>query len=342
MRILITGGCGFVGSNIAIYLKKNLKKVKIASLDNLTRKGSDLNKIRLTNYNIENYNINIENLDKTKSLPKFDLIIDCCAEPAIEASRKDPDRVFKTNLVGTFNVLKKCIKDKSNIIFLSSSRVYSIEKLRGLIKSFNLVKPIKIKTKINENFETSSASSLYGFTKLSSEKLIQEIFYKSNLKYIINRFGVIAGPWQFGKQDQGFVPLWVAKHLFKKKLSYIGFGGKGHQVRDVIHIDDVCNIILLQIKKLKSINNNIFNIGGGAKNSISLLGLTNKCKKLTKNNINIKKVLRTSIFDIPYFVTDNSKILKTYKWRPKKNIDQILKDIFIWLSQNRKIRNYFK
>jgi CDP-paratose 2-epimerase len=342
MKILITGGCGFVGSNIAIYLKKNLKKVKIASLDNLTRKGSNLNKIRLTNYNIENYNINIENLDKAKSLPKFNLIIDCCAEPAIEASRKDPDRVFKTNLVGTFNVLKKCIKDKSNIIFLSSSRVYSIEKLRGLIKDFNLVKPIKIKTKINENFETSSASSLYGFTKLSSEKLIQEIFYKSNLKYIINRFGVIAGPWQFGKQDQGFVPLWVAKHLFKKKLSYIGFGGKGHQVRDVIHIDDVCNIILLQIKKLKSINNNIFNIGGGAKNSISLLGLTNKCKKLTKNNINIKKVLRTSIFDIPYFVTDNSKILKTYKWRPTKNIDQILKDIFIWLSQNRKIRNYFK
>ena len=341
MKVLVTGGCGFVGSNIAIYLKKYLKKARISSLDNLTRKGSRLNKLRLIKYNIKNYNINIENLDKAKSLPKFDLIIDCCAEPAIEASRRDPDRVFKTNLIGTFNVLKKCIKDKSNIIFLSSSRVYSIEKLRGLINGFNLLKPIKIKTKINENFETSSASSLYGFTKLSSEKLIQEIFYKSNLKYIINRFGVIAGPWQFGKQDQGFVPLWVAKHLFKKKLSYIGFGGKGHQVRDVIHIDDVCNIILLQIKKLKSINNNIFNIGGGAKNSISLYSLTNKCKKLTKNNINIKKVLRTSIFDIPYFVTDNSKILKTYKWKPTKNIDKILKDIFIWLSQNKNIRNYF-
>ena len=219
--------------------------------------------------------------------------------------------------------------------------MYSIKKLRSLVKDLNIRKPLKIKKKISEEFDTHSASSLYGFTKMASEKLIKEFFFNSQLKYIINRFGVIAGPWQFGKQDQGFVPLWVAKHLFKKKLSYIGFGGNGHQVRDVIHIDDVCNIIFLQIKKLKTINNNIFNIGGGIKNAISLLSLTNKCKKLTKNNINIKKVLKTSIFDIPYFVTDNSKILKAYKWKPTKNIDKILKDIFIWLSQNKKIRNYF-
>ena len=134
MKILITGGCGFVGSNIAIYLKKKIKKVKISSLDNLMRKGSIINKNRLKNYNIKNYNINIEKFNKIKSLPKFNLIIDCCAEPAIEASRKDSDRVFNTNLVGTFNILKKCIKDKTHIIFLSSSRVYSINKIRNLLK----------------------------------------------------------------------------------------------------------------------------------------------------------------------------------------------------------------
>ena len=341
MKILITGGCGFVGSNIAIYLKKNLKKSKVSSLDNLMRKGSNFNKIRLNNHNIKNYNMNIENYDRIKLLPKFDLIIDCCAEPAIEASRKDPDRVFKTNLFGTFNILKKCIKDKSNIIFLSSSRVYSIEKLRQLIKHLNLSKPITIRPKINENFETSSASSLYGFTKLASEKLIKETFFKTNLKYIINRFGVIAGPWQFGKQDQGFIPLWVAKHFLKKKLSYNGFGGNGHQIRDILHIDDVCNIILLQIKNIKKINNNTFNIGGGHKNSLSLKNLTTKCEKITNNTIKIKKNSRTSIFDIPYFVTDNSKIKKTYDWAPKNNLDKILKDILMWLSQNKKIQKYF-
>ena len=83
MKILITGGCGFVGSNIAIYLKKKYKDAKISSLDNLMRKGSVLNKNRLKNYGIKNYNIKIENYNQFKVLPKFNLIIDCCAEPAI-------------------------------------------------------------------------------------------------------------------------------------------------------------------------------------------------------------------------------------------------------------------
>ena len=341
MKILITGGCGFVGSNIAIYLKKKLKNAKISSLDNLTRKGSILNRDRLKIHRIKNFNFNIEKFEKINNLPKFDLIIDCCAEPAIEASRKDPDRVFKTNLIGTFNILKKCKKDNANIIFLSSSRVYSISRLRNFSKSLNISKPLKIKKKINENFDTTNASSLYGFTKLASEKLIREIFFNTKLKYIINRFGVIAGPWQFGKQDQGFVPLWVAKHYLKKKLSYIGFGGYGNQVRDVIHIDDVCEIISIQIKKLKKINNNTFNIGGGLKSYISLKDLTSKCQKITNNKIIIKKVPKTSIFDIPYFITDNKKIKKFYNWEPLKNINIILNDIYQWLHKNKKLRKYF-
>ena len=341
MKILITGGCGFVGSNIAIYLKKKLKKIQVFSLDNLSRKGSSLNKNRLKKYNIENFKINIENFKKIKFLPKFDLIIDCCAEPAIEASRYDTDRVFNTNLLGTFNILKKCLRDKANIIFLSSSRVYSIQKLRSLVRKKKITKPLKIKYKIDENFTTSSVSSLYGFTKLASEKLIKEMFFKTNLKFIINRFGVIAGPWQFGKEDQGFVPLWVAKHFLKKRLSYIGFGGKGHQVRDVLHIKDACEIILIQIKKIKKINNKIFNIGGEIKNSISLKDLTIKCEKLTRNKIQFKSISKTSSFDIPYYVSNNNKVRKFYKWKPTRDIDKILEDINCWLSKNKTIRNYF-
>ena len=234
MKILITGGCGFVGSNLAIYLKKNRIGSKISSLDNLSRSGSLLNFQRLKKDKIKNFKIDISNNKALQTLPRYDLIIDCCAEPSVEASKKEIDRVFYTNLIGTFNILKKSVKDRSNIIFLSSSRIYSIRRLRKLKKN---------KLSINENFDVAGPKSIYGFCKHSSEELIKEFSFLYDIKYIINRLGVISGPWQYGKQDQGFVSLWVWKHINKKKLSYIGFGGKGNQVRDVIHIHDVCKLI---------------------------------------------------------------------------------------------------
>jgi len=341
MKILITGGCGFVGSNIAIYLKKNLLNAKIDSLDNLSRKGSILNLRRLKKYNIKNYKYTIDDYNKFKKIPKYNLIIDCCAEAAIEVSKTDIDRVFYTNLVGTFNVLKKCARDKSNIIFLSSSRVYSIDLLNKLKNKIN--KNINKKFLINKNLSTDGPKSIYGFTKLSSEDLIKEFSYLFKIKYIINRLGVISGPWQFGKQDQGFVSLWLWSHLNKKKLNYIGYGGKGNQVRDIIHIEDVCNVIYKQIKALKKRQNLLVNIGGGKSNAISLKELTKKCEKITGNKIKFGLNKSTSNYDIPYFVTDNHKVSRLYNWKPSKKIDDIISDMYLWMKSNhKKLRSYFK
>ena len=336
MKILITGGCGFVGSNLAIFLKKKLKKAKIFSLDNLSRKGSEINNIRLKKLGIKNYRLDIISKN-ILTLPKFNLVIDCCAEPAIEQSKKNPDKVFNTNLVGTYNILKKIKKDNAKFIFLSTSRVYSIKKLNKIIKKQILKKEIKTKLKVDHNYSTESPLSLYGFSKMASENLIKEFNYMYKIKYIINRFGVISGPWQFGTVEQGFVSLWVERHLNKKSLSYIGYGGYGNQVRDVIHIDDVCDILYRQILKFKFIFNESFDIGGGVSNSVSLKQLTKKCQKLTKNKIPISKIKSTSIFDVPYFVTNNSKIKKYYNWSPKFNIDQTIIGIYFWLKKNKKI-----
>ena len=327
MKILITGGCGFVGSNLAIYFKDNQIGTQINSLDNLSRKGTLLNYNRLKEKKIKNFKIDISNNKAVENLPRYDLIIDCCAEASVETSKKNIDLVFNTNLIGTFNILKKCKKDKSNLIFLSSSRVYSINKLRKLKKN----KPL-----INEKFDTSGAKSIYGFCKYSSEHLIKEFSFMYKLKYIINRFGVISGPWQFGKQDQGFVSRWVWKHVNKKNFYYIGFDGKGSQIRDVIHISDVCELIALQIKKINNICNFTINIGGGKKNAISLKNLTKICQKITSNKVKIFSKKDTSEYDIPYYVTDNSKVQKMYKWKPKRKIFQIVQDIYDWMMPNRK------
>ena len=341
MNILITGGCGFVGTNLSLYLKS--KKFNVYTLDNLSRKGSKFNYTVLKKKKIKNFKINIANYKKLKGLRKFDLIIDCCAEAAVEVSRKKIDEVFNTNLIGTFNILKKAKRDKSKIIFLSSSRVNSIKNINKIIgNNSNLKKKLQINKLIDDKFENSRPKSLYGFTKLASEMLIEEFNYAFGLKYIINRCGVISGPLQFGKQDQGFVSLWVIHHIMKKKLSYIGYGGHGNQVRDVLHIDDLCELIHKQIKIINKIYNKLYTVGGSKISYTSLKNLTKICQNITGNKISIDKKRSTSIYDIPYFITDNRKVSRAYKWRPKKNINKIVYDITTWINNNKNlIQKYF-
>jgi len=339
MKILVTGGCGFVGTNISLFLNKNYT---VNSLDNLSRKGSKYNLNLLKKNKIKNFNVNISKFEKIKKLPKYDLIIDCCAEAAVEISKKKIDKVIDTNLVGTINILKKAKKDNSKIIFISSSRVYPIIPLNKIIKNKNIKKRIHLNKKIDENESLKGAKSIYGLTKLASEMFIEEFSYAFGIKYLINRCGVISGPLQFGKQDQGFVSLWIWKHINKQKLKYIGYGGHGNQIRDVLHINDLCSLILVQIKKFKKLNNKLFTVGGSKKSYTSLNNLTKICQKITKNKIKLDRQAKTSIYDIPYYITNNGLVSKTYKWKPKKNIYDVVMDTYIWLSNNKNsLKKYF-
>ena len=334
-NILITGGCGFVGTNLAIFLKS--KKFVVNTLDNFNRKGSRYNYKILKDNKIKNFNIDITNLKRILNLPKYDLIIDCCAEAAVEVSKNEIDRVFNTNLVGTLNILKKIRKDKSKIIFLSTSRVYPLKDLNNLVKNKNIKKKLNLKKKFNERDNIQGPKSLYGFTKLASEMLIEEFSFLFKIKFIINRCGVLSGPLQFGKQDQGFVSLWIWNHLNNKNMKYIGYGGHGNQLRDVLHINDLCELIFLQVKKINTINNKIFTVGGSKKSFTSLNSLTKLCENITTNRIKFKKIKKTSDYDIPYFISDNKIVSKTYRWKPKKNIKDIIQDTYNWLKEDKNI-----
>ena len=333
--ILITGGCGFVGTNLAIYLKKELKNFSIYSVDILKKNYSKFNLNILKKKKIVNYKIDITSKKFLDIKKKFDFIIDCSADPAVEDSRKNTIRVFNNNLKTTLNILEKTKKDKSNIIFISSSRVYPIIESN---KKFRL-KSVSI---FDEKTSTDGIKSIYGYTKYASELLIKEYSYIFNIKYIINRSGIITGPLQFGKVEQGLISLWLWRHLNKLKLNYIGYGGRGSQIRDVLYVDDFSLLIKKQILSFSKTNNELFCIGGGRSNAITLKQLTEKCRKITKNNFKINSVSETSKYDIPFFISSNKKIKKIYNWAPKTNINNILKFNLRWLKKDyKKIKKYF-
>src|SRR5262249_54567959 len=143
---------------------------------------------------------------------------------------------------------------------------------------------------INEDFPLSGARTLYGATKLSSELLIEEYVANYGLKAIVNRCSVVTGPWQMGKVDQGFVVLWVARHFFKQDIAYFGFKGTGKQVRDVLHIDDLCALVEKQLREPKAFLGQTFNVGGGRERSTSLLEMTKLCEEVTGNKVTAKGV----------------------------------------------------
>ncbi len=340
MLILIPGGCGFIGSNLAIFLKQNIKNCVVISVDNLSRNTSYLNQKRLKNHNIDNIKLNLSSTNCFTRLKKIkkkvDLIIDCCAEPSVELSKTKPGLIFNSNLKSTLNLLEIAKINKSKIIYLSTSRVYSIKEINNYFKKIYFQEKLIKNLKIDEKFSTNSPISLYGFSKLSSEILIKEYSYLYNIKYLINRFGVVSGYGQFGKQDQGFLSMWIWRHINKLPINYQGFGGYGNQIRDVLDIKDLCLLIKEQIFKLNKINNLTFNVGGGLKNSISLKELTEYCIKITHNITKLNKKPKTSNYDLRYYVTDNKKIYSRYNWRVKKNIKSIITQTFESLIKNKK------
>jgi len=335
--LLITGGAGFIGSNLAVYFKSKHPKLKVTVFDNLIRKGSELNLPRLKNHGIKFIRGDVRYPKDLKLKFDVDLVFECSAEPSVLAGYQNPHYIVDTNLMGTVNCLELCRQRKADMVFLSTSRVYPYEKI-------NAIKFKEEKTRfawpdfkgIGTDFALNGPKTLYGATKLASELILQEYVQAYGIKTIVNRCGVIAGPWQFGKVDQGVFTYWMLAHYFKKPLKYIGFGAKGKQLRDLLHVEDLCALIDLQVNALEKVSGKTYNVGGAWAVSLSLMETTSLCQKITGNLIQIDKEKKGRPGDIIIYLTDNSSLYKDFNWKPKKNPEVILKDIFSWISKNEK------
>ena len=346
MKIVITGGAGFVGSTLCIQLKEKYPTYEIIAFDNLKRRGSELNLVDFQKLSIPFIHGDIRNNEDLLSLGSFDVLIEASAEPSVTAGLdSDPTYVINNNLYGSINCFNACIKNNAKLIFLSTSRVYPIETIEkaSFVEeetrfSFdNKQNEVGISEKgISEKLSLDGARSFYGTTKLSSELFIKEYATFYNLQAAITRFGVIAGPRQMGKTDQGVVTLWMAKHFWNETLKYIGYGGKGKQVRDLLHVDDLVELIDLQMHQIEKFEGKIYNVGGGLKNSASLQEMTKICEKISGNKIQIDEVTETRTADLRIYITDNSRIEAEIGWKPKRSVEIIFQDIFNWIKENEK------
>jgi CDP-paratose 2-epimerase len=341
--ILITGGSGFVGSNLALKIKQDYPDVNITVLDNLKRRGSELALPRLKQAGIEFVHGDIRNREDLV-FEKVDLLLECSAEPSVLAGiGSSPDYLMNTNLVGTLNSLEVAREHNAASVFLSTSRVYPISYINNLKfeeaeTRFNILDGQEIpgasSKGIAENFPLDKPRSLYGTTKLASELVVAEYVDTYGMKAIVNRCGVITGPWQMGKIDQGVFVLWVAKHYFNQSLSYIGYGGEGKQVRDFIHIDDLYTAIKHQLVNFDDYNAGTFNIGGGLENSVSLQELTKLCQDITGNSIEIASVKEDRPADLRFFITDSTKFLEKSGLKWQKDAQATVTDIYNWIKEN--------
>lgn len=345
MKILITGAAGFVGCKIVEYLRNEDSAIELIGIDNLSRKGSENNITTLEKHCCKFIKGDISIQSDINSLPKVDWIIDCAAEPSVLAGLDGGSlSLINNNLTSTFYLLEKCKRDKSGFIMLSTSRVYSINTLNSIpyvIKDNRFVIPQSSNFPtgfsldgVAENFSTSSPISLYGATKLASEVLALEYHYTFGFPVWINRCGVIAGPGQFGKIDQGIFSFWIYQYLLNKPLSYIGFGGEGLQARDLIHPFDIFGIIQQQIYAPNENAPKVINLGGGIDNTLSLSELNHFCSLNIQKDKIIGSVNEGRTFDIPYYATDYSIANLHWNWKPTISAYHILEQILDYGRNN--------
>ena len=333
-RVLVTGGSGFVGANLCTGLADRHPDWEIVALDNLKRRGSELNLPRLRAAGVKFVHGDVRSVGDLLALPTVDAIVECSAEPsALAGVRESPDYLVQSNLFGAYHCLELARRDSAAVVFMSTSRVYPYGALDALPyheaeTRFELVDS----QGVTEAFPLEGARTLYGATKLAAEHLVTDYAAVLGLPAVINRCGVIAGPWQMGKVDQGVFTYWVLAHQTGRPLSYIGYGGVGKQVRDLIHVDDVVELIDRQLSHPDDWAGRLVNVGGGREVSLSLGETTALCQELTGNTVPIGAAGSDRPGDVRIYLTDASRLYSLTDWRPQRSAAETIEDIARWVS----------
>jgi CDP-paratose 2-epimerase len=342
MRCVVTGGLGFVGSEICRGLIDHFGGIEVVAFDNLRRAGSEGNRGPLRGLGVAVVHGDVRCQSDVDSLGKFDWLVDAAAEPSVLAGTNaaagrgvSSRQLVEHNLLGTVNLLEAASRYGAGFVMISTSRVYSIGGLSAVAlddsgDAFRLDTSREQQAGIgpaglHEVFSTAGPVSLYGATKLASEALAIDYAARSGSPLAIDRCGVLAGAGQFGRADQGIFSWWIHSWAARRPLSYIGFGGRGLQVRDCLHPSDLARLVVSQIRSPLR-GPSVMNVSGGQASATSLAQLSRWCEaRFGPHAVNASAETRP--YDVPWLVLDHAAASTAYDWRPERTAESIFEEI---------------
>lgn len=341
MRILITGGAGFIGINAAQYFLKQGHTVII--YDNFSRKGSVENAnllkkdkkysgLKIVKGEIKEFSKELRN-----AVLKSDVVLHLAAQVAVTTSVDDPRNDFEINALGTLNVLEiiRQSENKPILLYTSTNKVYGgLEDLK-IVENKTRYEFENLQNGISEN-RCLDFHSPYGCSKGCADQYVRDYARIYGLNTIVFRQSCIYGPHQFGVEDQGWVAWFIIALTKNKKISIYG---NGKQVRDLLYIDDLINAYDLAIKNIKKTKGQIYNIGGGVRNTISIwFDFKPILEKLFGRKIE-PKFSNWRPGDQPIYVSDIRKAKKDFGWEPEVNVEQGIRKLYDWVAANKKLFN---
>ena len=338
-KILITGGAGFIGSNLADFFLRQGNEVTV--FDNLMRNGVEKNVKWLQDTHKKGLNIvkqDIRNYDVLKkSCKDIDTIFHTAAQTAVTTSVRNPREDFEINALGTFNVLDAARNSNTNptIIYTSTNKVYG-----NNVNDISLVEKEtryefddnNFKNGVPEKFPTDADEHTpYGCSKYAGDIYMRDFHDIFGLNTVTFRMSCIYGLHQYGNEDQGWVAYFTISSVLNKPLMLYG---NGKQVRDVLFIDDLVNAFVLANDNINKTKGKAYNIGGGPNNTISLLELLSLLKKFGLNPNYSFGDWRPA--DQKVYISDIRKAME-FGWKPRISPSEGINILFNWIKDNKNL-----
>lgn len=331
--VLITGGAGFVGSNLAHRLLSEGQRVRL--LDNLSRAGVERNLRWLMETHGDLVDIevpDIRNLSIIKKAVKdASQVFHFAAQVAVTSSLVDPIEDFEINARGTLNLLEaiRATENPPPLIFTSTNKVYGNLADLEFTKERTRYTPLDqfIQKRGIDESRPLDFHSPYGCSKGAADQYVTDFARTYRIPALVFRMSCIYGPHQYGNEDQGWVAHFVIRSMSGKPITIYG---DGMQVRDILFIDDLINAFLLAQQHMKRLAGSAFNIGGGPSNSISLLELIDLLAELHGGDLSIR-FENWRAADQRYYVADTSKFSGLTGWQPRVGVNEGIKRLYQWM-----------